>query len=262
MSFRVCVLGSGSAGNSILVCSKEAKILIDAGLSTGEIVSRLAMVATRPDELCAILISHEHIDHLRSAGVLARRYKLPLYLNTATFEAAKIQLGKVPRLEIFDPDRGFQLHDLLIEPFSVPHDAADPVSFCLYMKNRKLGIATDLGRPTTLVRQMLRACHALILESNHDPEMLLSGPYPWWLKQRIRGGFGHLSNESSQSLLRDVLHEELKTVILAHLSEKNNHVALAYQTAAQALQERGDLKNLNVALSIASQHQVGAMIDV
>ncbi|MEW6378299.1 MAG: MBL fold metallo-hydrolase [bacterium] len=255
------MLGSGSAGNSILVCSEKTKILVDAGLSTGEIVNRLAMVATRPDELCAILISHEHIDHICSAGVLARRYRIPLYLNTATFEAASVKLGKLPHWEIFDANRRFELQDLLIEPFSVPHDAADPVSFCLHLKNRKLGIATDLGRPTTLVRQMLTACHALILESNHDPEMLLSGPYPWWLKQRIRGGFGHLSNEGSQSLLREILHQELKNVILAHLSEKNNHVALAHQTAMQALQERSDL-SLKVTLSIASQHRVGAVIEV
>ncbi|MEW5803805.1 MAG: MBL fold metallo-hydrolase [bacterium] len=252
-------MGSGSSGNSILVCSKETKILVDAGFSASEIVSRMAMVSARPDELCGILISHEHIDHIRSAGVLGRRYRIPLYLNASTYEAARIKLGRLHQLEIFETNQKLKLHDLFIEPFSVPHDAADPVNFCFSLEGRKLGIATDLGRPTTLVRQMLKDCHALILESNHDPEMLLCGPYPWWLKQRIRGGFGHLSNEGSQSLLRELLHEELKNVILAHLSEKNNHTALAHQTAMQAILERNDLK---VTLSIASQHQIGNMIEV
>jgi phosphoribosyl 1,2-cyclic phosphodiesterase len=232
---------------------------VDAGLSASEIASRMATVSARPDELCGILISHEHIDHIRSAGVLARRYKIPLYLNASTHEAAQVKLGKLHQLEIFETNQKLEIHDLLIEPFSVPHDAADPVSFCFYMKDRKLGIATDLGKPTTLVREMLKACHTLILESNHDPEMLLSGPYPWWLKQRIRSGSGHLSNESSQSLLRELIHEKLKHVILAHLSEKNNHTALAHQTAMEVLQERSDLK---ITLSIASQHKVGEMIEV
>jgi phosphoribosyl 1,2-cyclic phosphodiesterase len=259
ISLRVCVLGSGSSGNSILVCSEKTKILVDAGLSASEIASRMALVSAAPGELCGILISHEHIDHIRSAGVMARRYRIPLYLNASTHEAAQVKLGKLHQLEIFETNQKLEIRDLLIEPFSVPHDAADPVSFCFYTKNRKLGIATDLGRPTTLVREMLKACHALILESNHDPEMLLSGPYPWWLKQRIRGGSGHLSNESSQSLLRELIHADLKHVILAHLSEKNNHVTLAHQTAMEVLQERNDLK---ITLSIASQHKVGEMIEV
>lgn len=216
-------------------------------------------VSVKPDDLAGILISHEHTDHLRSAGVLARRYRIPVYLNTSTYEAGRVKLGRLDRLEIFKTNQKFEVRDFLIEPFSVLHDAADPVNFCLHLKNRKLGIATDLGRPTTLVRQMLRQCHALILESNHDPEMLLSGPYPWWLKQRVRGELGHLSNESSQELLRELIHEGLKNVILAHLSEKNNHTALAHQAAMQVLQERNDLK---ISLSIASQHQVGKMIEI
>ena len=161
---RVCVLGSGSSGNSILVCAGQTRILVDAGLSASEITSRLALVCARPDELCGILISHEHIDHIRSAGVLARRYKIPLYLNASTHEAGRDKLGKLHKLEIFETNQKLEIRDLLIEPFSVPHDAADPVSFCFYAKDRKLGIATDLGRPTTLVREMLKACHALILE--------------------------------------------------------------------------------------------------
>ena len=259
ISFRVCVLGSGSAGNSILVCSKSNKLLIDAGLGTKEIEGRLEKAGVDPLELNGILISHEHSDHVRSAGVLARRYNIPLYLNAATHAAAQAKIGKLKNLEIFESNQQFTLRDLLIEPFSVLHDAADPVGFCFYLKDRKLGIATDLGKPTSLVRQMLKQSHALILESNHDSEMLLSGPYPWWLKQRIRGKFGHLSNIDSQSLLRDLLHQDLKNIVLAHLSEKNNHSALARQTATQALQERDDVK---VALGIADQHQIGDVIEV
>jgi phosphoribosyl 1,2-cyclic phosphodiesterase len=253
------VLGSGSAGNSILVCSTNSKLLIDAGLATKEIEGRLEQVGVDPLELNGILISHEHSDHVRSAGVLSRRYNIPLYFNAATYVATQAKIGKLKQVEIFESNHGFKLQDLLIEPFSILHDAADPVGFCFYLKDRKLGIATDLGKPTSLVRQMLKQSHALILESNHDPEMLLSGPYPWWLKQRIRGKFGHLSNEDSQSLLRDLLHQDLKNIVLAHLSEKNNHAALARQTATQVLQERDDVK---ADLGIAGQHQIGDMIEI
>ncbi len=253
------MLGSGSAGNSIFVCSQKVRLLIDAGLSTKKIVDGLEKLSVDPSELSGILISHEHTDHLRSAGVIARRYKVPIYLNEATLKAASDKLGKKIQFEIFETNSRFKLQDILIEPFSVLHDAADPVFFCLYLKDRKLGIATDLGRPTSLVKEMLKESHTLILESNHDPEMLLSGPYPWWLKQRIRGEFGHLSNEDSQCLLRELLHQDLKNVVLAHLSEQNNHSAIAHQTAMQVIQERDDL---TVNLSIASQNRIGAMIEV
>jgi phosphoribosyl 1,2-cyclic phosphodiesterase len=234
-------------------------VLIDAGLSTKETEGRLEELSVDPSELQGILISHEHTDHLRSAGVLARKYKMPLFMNKATLSAAKDRLGHVDQLEIFETNKKFQLMDFVIEPFSVLHDAADPVCFCVCLRDRKLGIATDLGKSTALVHQMLRRSHVLILESNHDSEMLLSGPYPWWLKQRIRGTFGHLSNDDSQSLLREVLHHELKSVVLAHLSEKNNHCALARQSAAQVLQEREDIK---VDLKIAGQHQIGGIIEI
>jgi phosphoribosyl 1,2-cyclic phosphodiesterase len=234
-------------------------VLIDAGLSAKETEDRLEKLSVDPSELQGILISHEHIDHLRSAGILSRRYKMPLFMNKATLSAAKGRLGRVDQLEIFETSKKFQLMDFVIEPFSVLHDAADPVCFCVCLMDRKLGIATDLGKSTALVRQMLRQSHVLILESNHDSEMLLSGPYPWWLKQRIRGTLGHLSNDDSQSLLREVLHQELKHVVLAHLSEKNNHCALARQSAEQVLQEREDIK---VDLNIAGQHQIGEIIEI
>ena len=253
------MLGSGSAGNSILVCSKSSNLLIDAGLATKEIEGRLEKVGVEPCKLNGILISHEHSDHVRSAGVLARRYKIPLYFNAATYATAKAKIGQLKQVEMFASNKKFTIQDLLIEPFSVLHDAADPVGFCFYMKDRKLGIATDLGKPTPLVRQMLKQSHVLILESNHDPDMLLSGPYPWWLKQRIRGKFGHLSNEDSQSLLRDLLHQDLKNIVLAHLSEKNNHSALARQTATEVLQERDDIK---ASLGVAGQHQIGDIIEI
>lgn len=242
-----------------MVCSEGAKLLIDAGLAARDLEERLRKIAIAPHQLCGILISHEHSDHVRSAGVLARRYHLPLYINSATYNACSQKLGKVSRVEMFTPNQRFQLGDLTIDTFSVLHDAADPVGFCLFSENRKLGIATDLGKPTTLVRQMLKESHALILESNHDPEMLLSGPYPWWLKQRIRSDFGHLSNEDTQSLLRELMHQDLKNIILAHVSEHNNHSSLVHQTAMQVLQEREDVM---ATLYIASQHQSGEMIEV
>jgi phosphoribosyl 1,2-cyclic phosphodiesterase len=252
ISLRVCVLGSGSKGNCTYIESPDARILIDAGLSAREIERRLGQIDRSPAALDGVLISHEHSDHIHGVGVLARRYKLPVYANHATWQRAQHVIGRVNDLREFCTGIPFVLKDLTIDPFSLPHDADDPVAFRLAWRRRTMAVVTDLGYPSQLVRERIRGCHLLVLEANHDDAMLKAGPYPWPLKQRIGGKSGHLSNLQSSQLLREVLHDELEHVILAHLSEINNRPDLARLTAQDSLGARG------TRLCVASQREVSA----
>jgi len=211
------------------------KILIDVGFNATEITRRLESIDQRPEDLTAILITHEHIDHIRGARIIARKYDIPIYLNPATHQASKTILGNIPQIEYFSTGRPFTLNELTVEPFSLPHDAYDPVGFNFYMGQIKISIALDLGYVTKLVKERVQGARLIILESNHDAEMLKIGPYPWPLKQRISSKLGHLSNEVSSNLLAEIAHGQLVGVILAHLSEINNDPALARLTAENSL---------------------------
>jgi phosphoribosyl 1,2-cyclic phosphodiesterase len=250
MTLKVCILGSGSKGNCTYIESPETRLLIDAGFSGREIVRRLHGIGVEPDTLDGILISHEHGDHIHGVGALARRYQLPVYANQATFQKSRSIVGMIEGVREFSAGRSFVLKDLSIDPFSLPHDAEDPVAFRLAWRRRTLAIVTDLGYASQLVRERMRGCHLLILEANHDDSMLKAGPYPWPLKQRIGGKAGHLSNQQSSELLHDVLHDELEYIILAHLSETNNLPDLARLTVAEVLGTR------RTQLRIASQREV------
>jgi phosphoribosyl 1,2-cyclic phosphodiesterase len=252
VSLQVCILGSGSKGNCTYLESSEARILIDAGLSAREIERRLRQIDRSPAALDGVLISHEHSDHIHGVGALARRYKLPVYANRATWQRAQHIVGRVDELHEFCTGSPFMLKDLIIDPFSLPHDADDPVAFRLTWRRRTLAVVTDLGFPSQLVRERLRGCHLLLLESNHDESMLKVGPYPWPLKQRIGGKSGHLSNLQSSQLLREVLHDELEHVILGHLSEINNRPDLARLTAQDSLGSKG------TRVSVALQREVSS----
>ncbi len=248
-----CVLASGSKGNAIYISNGSVAILIDAGLSGVEIERRLKSRGLSPEDLDAILVSHEHGDHIQGVGVLSRRYNLPVYMNTKTREAALLQLGKISALENFECGSPFTIENLTIHPFSISHDAEDPVGFTVHHNGSKIGIATDLGIATTVVKEHLKKCSLMILEANHDPLMLIEGPYPWPIKQRIKSRTGHLSNEDSKDLLQELKHDRLEYVILAHLSETNN-------TAQQALSAVGPAVNGgNVQVSVACQDMCGVL---
>lgn len=219
---RLCLLASGSKGNSIYLETGDTRLLIDAGCSGREIVERLLSIDVDPASLHAILVSHEHGDHIRGVGTLARRLKIPVLISYPTLAGSSKLFARTSPLE-FESGYSFAFRDLQIDPFPITHDACDPVGFVLESGEGKVGIATDLGIATRLVKEKLKGCRALVLEANHDEEMLLNGPYPWHLKQRIKSRHGHLSNNESMELLGDILHEELKGVFLAHLSEVNNH---------------------------------------
>jgi phosphoribosyl 1,2-cyclic phosphodiesterase len=218
----LCMLASGSKGNSIYVSDGRTAILVDAGLSGIEIERRMASRGLSPESLDAIVVSHEHDDHIRGVGVLSRRYGLPVHISAQTFEAASPQLKNLKKTVAFNCGASFNINTLKIHPFSISHDAADPAGFTIALNQKKIGIATDLGIATAMVRHHLQSCDLLILEANHDPDMLISGPYPWHLKQRVNGRSGHLSNRDSRILLEEIQHDQLQHVILAHLSETNN----------------------------------------
>ncbi len=230
-----CVLVSGSKGNSLFISNGQTAILIDAGLSGREIERRLKAKNLSPYDLDAIIVSHEHSDHIRGVGVLSRRFNLPVHISLKTLKSAETYLGRLYKRHYFDCGQTFSINDLRIRPFSISHDAEDPSGFTVHSNGVKLGIATDLGIATNMVKQHLKNCQILILEANHDSSMLLNGPYPWPLKQRIRSRVGHLSNTDSKCLLKELQHDSLQHVILAHLSEQNNTPEKAFIEVNQAI---------------------------
>jgi len=250
------MLASGSRGNSIYVSDGDTSVLIDAGLSGVEIERRMKSREINPDEIDAIIVSHEHTDHIQGVGVLARRYNLPVYISSETYNTASAQLGKIKQIHHFTCGSEFFINQLNIRPFSISHDASDPAGFTVGCNGRKVGIATDLGIVTAMVRQHLKNCGCLIIEANHDILMLEEGPYPWSVKQRVKGRTGHLSNESSRELLMDVMHDQMSYVILAHLSETNNMPEKALRVVTEHLPD----SHLNV--SVATQSCAGPIIRI
>lgn len=252
-SFCICPLASGSKGNSLFVSCANSSILIDAGLSGVEIERRLNAVNINPENLTAIIITHEHSDHVKGAGILSRRFKLPVYITQKTYQACS-NLGKIEDLYFFECGSSFKIDQILITPFSISHDAIDPVGLTLEYKSHKIGVATDLGIATSLVKEHLKNSNILYLESNHDPEMLINGSYPWHLKQRIKGRAGHLSNMEAGTLVSELKTDHLQHVILAHLSEENNCPQKALLEVSKGLNAS------NIALHVASPHQPGKII--
>jgi phosphoribosyl 1,2-cyclic phosphodiesterase len=246
---KVTVLGSGSAGNATLVESAGCRILIDAGFTGRDLERRLAAVGVVPDSLDAIVITHDHQDHTKGMGVLARRFGIPLCLTAVTRRACARLLGGSEEVREYGSEQPFRIGALEVRPFLTAHDAADPVAVVVTEAGTGLrfGIATDLGRPTTSVRAALAGCHVLILEANHDDALLWRGPYPWSVKQRIASSHGHLSNRAAAELARELWHPRLGAVILAHLSEHCNDPVLARDTVAQSLSALGYRGTLSVA---------------
>ena len=235
---RVCLLASGSRGNSTLVEADNCRLLIDAGLSGKETDRRLAQLGLCCDDLDAILVTHEHQDHVSGIGPLARRYQLPVYIDSRTLSALP-RLGSIPKLCEFNAGDRFEFGNLLISSFSTTHDAVNPVGFTIDSNEGKIGYATDLGMATRLITDSLQRCRVLILEANHDEQMLLDGDYPWSLKQRIRSRHGHLSNTQAGQLLEETGWSGLEALFLAHLSEENNCTGLVSQLFHQLVRDKG-----------------------
>jgi phosphoribosyl 1,2-cyclic phosphodiesterase len=246
---RFVPLGSGSGGNATLVELGSMRLLVDAGLSARVLAQRLRGLGVEPESVDAILLTHEHTDHVRGAELFSRRHGVPVAAFHETLEAMNCSHVHFAAWIPLSDNGGDRVGEVDVESFAVPHDAARPVGFVLQGAGLRIGIATDLGHVTTLVRERLRGCQVLMLESNHDEEMLRDGPYPWHIKQRVAGRMGHLSNADAAVLLRQVVDESCRSVVLAHLSEKNNRPELARRSAAAALDAVGRGR---VAMRVAS----------
>ena len=237
MTFRFASIGSGSKGNCLVAQAGSTRVLLDCGLSPRETERRLARLDVSPADISAILVTHEHDDHAGQAYPFAAQHRLPVWLTHGT-QAAMAESGKVPgdvdTRTILGRD-AFSIGDLEIQPYTVPHDAREPVQFVLSDGAFRLGVLTDIGASTAHVEATLSGCDALVLECNHDHDMLWAGAYPNWLKERISGPFGHLSNAASEELLLALDRTRLKHVLAAHLSHQNNRPELAREALARAM---------------------------
>ncbi|MBW1667554.1 MAG: MBL fold metallo-hydrolase [Deltaproteobacteria bacterium] len=245
---RFCVLASGSGGNACYFETPRSRILVDAGLSCREILRRLKLVGIDPGTLNALILTHEHFDHIRGAGALARRLDIPVYMNQPTFQRGMRTLGNLSRPVPIRTGQVIVINGLVVETFTKCHDAADPMGVVISCDGVRVGLLTDLGRSTPLVEDRLRGCQALIIESNHDEKMLDEGPYPLEVKRRIKGPEGHLSNTQAAELLEAVSHEALNLVVLAHLSAQNNLPEKALSVAEKTL-KRGSSTRVKILIS-------------
>ena len=244
---RFSVLASGSRGNACYVETHNTRVLIDAGLSCRETLRRLECLNIQLDRLDALVITHEHSDHIKGAGPISRRFDVPVYINSPTLDKSLKILGKISKPVPIRTGQSIIINDLKIETFTKCHDAADPIGLVASSNGSRLGILTDLGRSTKLVEERLKGCDALVLEFNHDPDMLDSGSYPLFLKRRIKGQEGHLSNQQAGKLLKVLSHRNLKNVVLAHLSKDNNLPEKAFQEAKTVINQCG-LNHIEISI--------------
>ncbi|APV51872.1 MBL fold metallo-hydrolase [Betaproteobacteria bacterium GR16-43] len=231
---RFASLGSGSSGNATLIERDRTRVMMDCGFALGETKERLARLGLAPSDLTAIVVTHEHDDHLGGVARFAKRFAIPVYLTRGTSQWLPEDFPSV-LVHLIDSHTTFAIGDLQVEPFPVPHDAREPVQYVFGDGASRVGVVTDLGCTTAHVEEKLNGCDALVLECNHDLDLLMTGPYPVSLKQRVSGRFGHLSNRDAAALLANLDGSRLKHVLAAHLSKQNNTPALAVAALAGAL---------------------------
>jgi phosphoribosyl 1,2-cyclic phosphodiesterase len=241
MGLRFSILSSGSTGNATVVANDDVTILIDAGLSAKRIDQLLQEREVSAKEFDAILVTHEHSDHIKGLGAIARKYDLPIYANEKTWEALNKQIGTIAaeKQHVMETGSMLEIGSLQIQSYGISHDAAEPVGYCFYDGEEKLSVATDLGYMSGKVKEQIKDSDVLILESNHDIELLRMGKYPWSIKQRILGDKGHLSNNAAGEGLCEVLGSRTKRVYLAHLSRDHNMMDLARMTVGNIMQDNG-----------------------
>ena len=261
--FNFCSLYSGSSGNCLFVESENTKLLIDAGVSLKKIEMGLEKLNVSPASLDGILVTHEHSDHIQSLGNLSKKFDLPVFANQETFDAMPKQVEKICDLNIhkFNVNEKFSIKDLEIKPFSIPHDAVNPCGFSIFHDDKKMSIATDIGHIDNNIIKELENSLFLLLESNYDPNVLQYTRYPFELKRRIAGPYGHLSNTVASKVINYLFKNGLHTAMLGHLSKESNFPALAYKTTADELIADGtDVSKVN--LSVASRDNIGNMIHI
>jgi phosphoribosyl 1,2-cyclic phosphodiesterase len=259
---KVCSLFSGSSGNCIFISSGETSVLVDAGVSGKRIEEALVQIGESIKDISAIIITHEHSDHISGAGVLSRRHKIPIYANSRTWDAMRPFLGKLnpEHICVTEVCSKFSIGDIDIVSFPIPHDAACPVGYNFFIDGKKITIATDIGHITDELVGWLEKSHFILLESNHDVEMLKTGRYPWPLKKRIMGDYGHLCNDHTGRIVAHLAENGTKFFLLGHLSKENNYPELAYQTVCNALAEKKIYPDKDVFLDVAYRDRVSRMI--
>lgn len=261
--FKFCSLFSGSTGNSLLIESDNSKILVDAGESAKKIVSALSLVNVDISDIDAILVTHEHSDHVKSLGTLSKKYNIPVYANQNTWNAMPEQKEKIleDNQNTFIVNDTFEIKDLSFNPFSIPHDAADPCGFNVFHKNNKMSIATDLGHITPSIMNNLEKSSFIHLESNYDPNILKYSSYPLYLKQRITGPEGHLSNNNSGEIISKLIKTGLSSVMLGHLSKENNFPELAYKTVVEEIISNHHDES-DIQIRVAKRDGPSSIIDI
>ena len=256
--FNFCSLYSGSSGNSLYVESDNTKILIDAGESAKKITEALSSINVDPEEIDAILVTHEHSDHVKGLGTFSKKYNIPVYANRQTWEAMPEQEAKISNenIKYFNPSENMEINDLKIYPFKIPHDATNPCGFNICTSNKKISIATDIGHMTSEIIHKLEDSSFILLESNYDPNILKYSKYPYLLKERIAG-----PNSDAGKTISYLLKSGLNKVMLGHLSKENNFPELAYKTVVEELMENNYDEN-NINISVASRVNPSAIINI
>ncbi len=262
---ELCSIASGSSGNCIYAGTEQTHLLVDAGISGKRIEAGLNSRELKTADMQGILITHEHIDHISGLGVLARRYGIPMYATAGTIEAIlrTKSVGKIDEslFHTIRPEVDFTIGDITIEPISISHDAADPVAYKMRQGEKSMAVITDLGKYDQSIVDKLQNLDVLLLEANHDVQMLQVGAYPYPLKQRILGERGHLSNESSGRLLGQLLHDHFNTVFLGHLSKENNYEELAYETVRlEVTMGENPYKGNDFPMYVAKRDEVSSMV--
>ncbi len=251
---RIASLGSGSKGNGTLVEDSNTLLLVDLGFTLKETIRRLKRLGRSPEDVDAILVTHEHADHIHGVAAFVRKFGTAVYMTPGTYNPDK--LGVMPSLKKINCHRTFRVGSIGVEPVTVPHDAKEPCQYLMSSGGIKVGVLTDLGHVTPFVETQYQSCDALMLECNHDPQMLADGPYPYPLKKRVGGLHGHLSNEQAAGLLEKIELGRLQHLVISHISEKNNHPDLTSTALAPVLQ------NWSGDLHLADQQEGFAWLDI
>lgn len=261
---RFCSLFSGSSGNSLFLGAGKTRILIDAGLSAKKIVEALCSIGEKPADISAILVTHEHNDHIKGIGIISRKFDVPIFANEATWEAMEREIGPVSikNKMYFNTESEFEIGDVWVKAFHIPHDASEPVGFNFFAEGKKITTATDIGHIDKRLLDCFDRSDLILLESNHDVEMLRVGPYPWFLKKRILGDHGHLSNENAGKVVAYMAENGTRRFLLGHLSRENNFPELAYQTVYNALQEKKIAVGTDVTLEVALRDRAGTLVEL
>lgn len=264
LGLEFCTIASGSGGNCTYVGTDYTKILIDAGISGKKIEEGLAELKLMGNEIDALFITHEHSDHIKGVGILSRRFDIPVFATAETWTAMKDSLGKIApgNQRIVYADEVCAINDLCVKPFAIPHDAAEPVGYTVFAGDKKVTLATDIGHVTDTIRENIEGSDLLLLESNHDVDLLQKGSYPLRLKRRILGEKGHLSNTAAGELLAEVMTGKMKYVFLGHLSEENNNPHLAYETVEGILHKKQIEVGSHLKLDMASRFRNGVKVEL